>query len=157
MAGLRILFVCLGNICRSPMAEGIFQHISGQDGSAQYGVDSAGTEHWNVGAPPDDRARATLMLRGIDISDLRARQVTASDFETFDLLLAMDRENLRHLDAMAPAGTSRKVHLYLDYALGARGQDVPDPYYGGAAGFDQVCDLVDRASHGLLRRLSANN
>jgi protein-tyrosine phosphatase len=136
------------------MAEGFFRHISEEDGSAQYEVDSAGTEHWNVGAPPDDRARATLMLRGIDISDLRARQIAVSDFEEFDLLLAMDSENLKHLDAMAPAGTSRKVHLYLDYALGARGREVSDPYYGGAAGFDRVCDLVERASHGLLRRLA---
>lgn len=157
MAGHRILFVCLGNICRSPMAEGVFRHLSEMAGTSRYTVDSAGTGDWHVGAPPDERAQATLMARGIDISDLRARQVTQRDFDRFDVLLAMDAANMRDLAAIAPLGLDGKVHLYLDYTLGERGQEVPDPYFGGAHGFDHVYDLIERASHGLLRRLSVKD
>ena len=155
MTEYRILFVCLGNICRSPMAEGVFRHVSGSGELAAFSIDSAGTAGWHEGSPPDSRAQAALMARGIDISQLRARQVSPRDFERNDLLLAMDDSNLQDLSAIAPHGAGGKVHLFLDYALGETGQEVPDPYYGGTRGFDEVFDLVERASLGLMRKLSA--
>jgi len=151
----RILFVCLGNICRSPMAEGLFRHLSLARGGAGFTIDSAGTAGWHVGAPPDSRAQAALRERGIDISGHRARQVTRADFLRFDLLLAMDADNLRDLNALAPGGAQGKAYLFLDCALGHQGAEVPDPYYGGAGGFTRVVELVEHASRGLLERLGS--
>jgi len=154
MSKIRILFVCLGNICRSPMAEGAFRHLVEERGAADgFEIDSAGTGAWHVGEPPDARAASTALLRGVDISGLSARKVTAQDFERFDYILAMDMENHMNLMRMAPAAHKRKVKLFLEYAPDQPEQEVPDPYYGGQNGFEHVLDLVESASHGLLAQL----
>lgn len=150
----RVLFVCMGNICRSPAAEGYFRHHLAASPLAQrVRTDSAGTHDYHVGKPPDRRAMAAAARRGIDISDLRARRVDAGDFERFDLILAMDEDNLRNLHAVNPGGGAR-VALMLDW--GKRFPDVrevPDPYYGGEDGFETMCDLLDDATAGLLAAL----
>ncbi|MBK1635175.1 low molecular weight protein-tyrosine-phosphatase [Rhodovulum adriaticum] len=146
----RILFVCLGNICRSPTAEGVFTALAEQAGVA-VDIDSAGTGGWHVGDPPDARARAEAARRGYDISGLRARQARAEDFERFDLILAMDRANHAALERMRPAGNETPVRLFLDYANSPR-DEVPDPYYEG--GFDLVLDLIEQASRGLLEQIA---
>jgi protein-tyrosine phosphatase len=146
-----ILFVCLGNICRSPIAEGLFRHIARQAGTTdRFIVDSAGLGSWHVGHQADERAQTALAARGIDISDLRARQVSAEDFERFDLILAMDRSNRQGLLKIAPKDKQHKVRLFMEYAprLGVR--EIPDPYFGGREGFDYVCQLVDAACRGLM-------
>lgn len=156
---MKVLFVCLGNICRSPTAEAVFRHVLAHEGAdLRVVVDSAGTHGYHIGEPPDPRTQAAAARRGIDMSGLRARQVHADDFEEFDLILAMDRENLAELKRRSPARLHDRVQLFLEYtALTER--EVPDPYYGGEAGFEQVLDLVEQASRGLLddlrRRLSA--
>lgn len=143
----RILFVCLGNICRSPTAQGVFEKLAaGHD----ITVDSAGTGGWHTGEPPDRRAQREAAKRGYDISGLRARQVRPADFEAFDLLLAMDRSNLAALERIRPEKNDTPVRLFLDYADSLR-DEVPDPYYDG--GFDLVLDLIEDASRGLLRQL----
>ncbi|MCC5983725.1 MAG: low molecular weight phosphotyrosine protein phosphatase [Rhodobacteraceae bacterium] len=145
----RILFVCLGNICRSPTAEGVFRDLAARAG-VRVETDSAGTGDWHIGRPPDRRAMAEAARRGHDISDLRARQFTAADFHSFDLILAMDSSNLRDIEALRPAGNTVPVHLMLDH--GDRpGTDVPDPYMEG--GFDRTFDLIETACRGLLARL----
>jgi protein-tyrosine phosphatase len=151
MPAKSILFVCLGNICRSPIAEGLFRHIARQAGAAdRFIIDSAGLGSWHVGHPPDERAQAALAARGIEISDLRARQITGDDFERFDLILAMDRSNRQGLLKIAPKDKQHKVRLFMEYAphLGVR--EIPDPFFGGREGFDYVCQLVDAACRGLL-------
>lgn len=146
-----ILFVCLGNICRSPMAEGMFRQIISDAGvSDQFDVDSAGTGSWHVGRPPDQRAQQAMALRGIDISSQRARQVTRDDFHRFDLLLAMDRSNLHRLQSLAPDVYEDKIRLFLSFAPELGVQEVPDPYFGGTEGFSYVLQLVEVASRGLL-------
>lgn len=153
-ADLRVLLVCMGNICRSPMAEGVVRHrLARQSAPARIFVDSAGTHGYHVGAPPDPRARAAAARRGISIDQLRARQVGAADFSHFDMLLAMDRENLEFLHGIAPAGQASKARLLLEYSRSQRGADVPDPYYGGNAGFERVLDLVEEAADGLVAEL----
>jgi protein-tyrosine phosphatase len=160
---IRILFVCLGNICRSPTAEAVMARLvadAGLDG--QIEVASAGTGAWHVGNAPDERASAAARARGYAMRSL-ARQVEPSDFERFDLLLAMDHDNLRNLRRLAPdAEAAAKVRLLRDFdpaSAGSGDRDVPDPYYGGAEGFDHVLDLVEAACRGLLdaleRRLAA--
>lgn len=150
----RILFVCLGNICRSPTAHGVFQALVRQrDLESAIGVDSAGTGGWHVGEVPDRRATAAARERGYDLSSLRARQVTAADFAAFDYILAMDRDNLRNLEALRPAGYEGQLRLFLDYHPDPSTRDVPDPYYGEGDGFDFVLDLVEEASRGLLREI----
>jgi protein-tyrosine phosphatase len=140
---VRLLFVCLGNICRSPTAEGVMRHLLHERGLTDHvQLDSAGTGGWHVGAPPDERATAAAARRGVVLSGA-ARQVTVDDFAEFDLLLAMDAANLQALRRLAPPGTEHKVRLLADV-------DVPDPYYGGDGGFDTVLDLVDRACRRLL-------
>ena len=152
MADLRVLFVCLGNICRSPTAQGIFQHCLASHPLAQrVYVDSAGTGSWHAGKPPDARAIAAAAKHGCDISGLRARQVLAEDFYAFDYILAMDAENLRHLKAMCPADFAGTLCRFLDFADGQG--DVPDPYYGGDDGFEHVYTLCEQASRGLLNHL----
>ncbi len=153
-ADFRLLLVCMGNICRSPMAEGVLRaRLAKRDLDLRIVIDSAGTHGYHTGAPPDPRARAAAARRGYAIGELRARQVVAEDFERFDLLLAMDRENLADLQALAPRPELReRARLFLEFAS-ERGDDVPDPYYGGPTGFERVLDLVEDAVDGLLDRL----
>lgn len=157
--GLRILVVCMGNICRSPMAEGVLRkHLETHAPNLRVTVDSAGTHGYHAGAPPDNRAQVAATRRGYEISHLAARRVVPEDFERFDLLLAMDRDNLEILHAMAPEGQASKARLFLEFSSTMPGGEVPDPYYGGATGFERVLDLVEDAVAGLLpelERLSA--
>jgi len=159
----RLLFVCLGNICRSPTAEGVMRSLVVQAGlSDSIELDSAGTGSWHVGSAPDRRAVAAARRRGIALSG-SARQVREEDFGVFDLVLAMDRQNMRDLLSLAPAREREKIRLLREFdpeggASGARGPigedlDVPDPYYGAPGGFDEVLDLVERACAGLLARI----
>jgi len=151
---VRILFVCLGNICRSPTAEGVLRALARREApELVLEVDSAGTSDYHLGAPPDTRARAAAARRGYDLSGMRARRVEAADFERFDLILAMDRENLRALRRSAPAQVHQRLRLFLEFAPQADAEDVPDPYYGGPNGFEEVLDLVEAATRGLLAHL----
>jgi protein-tyrosine phosphatase len=154
MTARRVLFVCLGNICRSPTAEGVFRQLLRQEApELQVEVDSAGTAGYHIGEPPDLRSRRAAMRRGIDLGGLRARQIAPADFARFDLILAMDRSNLRELEAMLPENSRARVQLFLAYAPDLGRLEVPDPYYGDASGFDEVLDLTAAASRGLLAAL----
>ena len=151
---MRVLFVCMGNICRSPTAEGVFQRLLAQRAPGlEVEVDSAGTHGYHVGHPPDRRAIAAARDRGVSIQALRARQVTPDDFQVFDWVLAMDRGNLEALQQIAPANARARVRLMMDFAPLAHRREVPDPYYGSAAGFEEVLDLLEEASEGLLQEL----
>jgi protein-tyrosine phosphatase len=143
-----ILFVCTGNICRSPTAEGVLRHLAGKE-SIELRIESAGLGDWHVGQPPDERAQRHAKGRGYDLSAQRARQVRVRDFEDFDLILAMDRTHLRALEHMAPPKYRAKIRLF------AAECDVPDPYYGGADGFERVLDLVEERCRVLLEELKA--
>lgn len=146
-----VLFVCLGNICRSPTAHGVFARLVEQEGLAdRIRVDSAGTHAYHVNDPPDPRAQAAAAKRGVDLSSLRARKAIADDFHAFDYILAMDRSNFEHLSQLCPPGAEEKLRLFMTYASDLGEEDVPDPYYGGTAGFERVLDLIERAAHGLL-------
>jgi protein-tyrosine phosphatase len=153
---VRILFVCMGNICRSPTAEGVMRHLLVEEGlQDEIELDSAGTGGWHVGDPPDRRATAAARARGI-VLEGAARKVRPSDFEEFDLIVAADRENLADLRAIAPPGTAQKVRLLREFdpaSEGAPDLDVPDPYYGGDRGFEDVLDLVEAACRGLLAQV----
>lgn len=150
----RILFVCMGNICRSPSAEGVFrQRLASRAMASHIAVDSAGTIAHHVGEPPDRRSQAAARKRGIDLSGLRARQVVAADFMDFDLILAMDRENLKAMQRICPGHLAGKLDLFLNYAPNTEEREVPDPYYGGRDGFEHVLDLVEAASDGLIAAL----
>ncbi len=141
----------MGNICRSPTAHGVFRAMVEEAGlSANIAVDSAGTHAYHVGNPPDARAQATASVHGIDLSDIVARRVAAEDFETFDYLLAMDQDNYMSLSEICPDQHLDKVHMFMDFASQMRTREVPDPYYGGPAGFERVFDLVESAAAGLL-------
>lgn len=149
-----ILFVCLGNICRSPLAEGVFRSVVAERGrDADFMIDSAGTGAWHVGNSPDPRSIEIARRFGVDISMQRARQVNAGDFERFDLLLGMDRNNVRTLRERAPEAAAGKIHLFLNYADG-RTLDIPDPYYGGDDGFASVYQTIREASEALLSKLA---
>lgn len=151
----KVLFVCLGNICRSPTAQGIFQRrVDESPLRDRIVIDSAGTGDWHIGRPPDSRMQEAASNRGYDLSPLRARQVSPEDFHRFDLILAMDRSNLADLQAIRPQQANAELRLFLDYATGATIKEVPDPYYGGEDGFYQVIDLVEDAADGLLRALA---
>ena len=151
---MKILFVCLGNICRSPTAEAVFRAVAAREApELMIEVDSAGTAGYHVGEPPDLRARQAATRRGYDMSPLRARIVEPRDFEDFDLILAMDSENLRVLNHRAPVQAHDRVRLFLEFAPDAATTEVPDPYYGGPNGFEEVLDLVEAASQGLLQHL----
>jgi protein-tyrosine phosphatase len=151
-----VLFVCMGNICRSPTAEGVFRAALTQVGlERSIHADSAGVGDWHVGQPPDRRAVLAAHKRGYDLSKLRARQVRSGDFERFGWILAMDLGNLRALEAMRPASYAGHLGLLLDFAPQAGLREVPDPYYGGTDGFERVLDLVEMASAELLQRLRA--
>ena len=155
MAKAKVLFVCLGNICRSPMAEGTFRHLVETRGAGdRFQIDSAGMGSWHVGEPPDARAQAAAHRRGIDISTQRARRVAGDDFEHFTAILAMDDGNRSELLRLAPRIHQAKVRLFLEFAPGADGLEVPDPYYGGPDGFERVLDLIEAASDGLYRALT---
>jgi protein-tyrosine phosphatase len=149
-----VLFVCLGNICRSPTAEGVFRHLLAQEApELRVEVDSAGTADYHIGEPPDLRSQRAALRRGIDLGGLRARQVTPADFARFDLILAMDRGNLLELEAMRPQNSRARVQLLLQYAPDLGRLEVPDPYYRDASGFEEVLDLTAAASRGLLAAL----
>lgn len=146
---VNILFVCLGNICRSPTAEGVFRDLVVREGLAdQITIDSAGTAAYHIGSSPDSRAQAEALRRGIDISGLRGRQAHGGDFETFDYVLAMDRENHGNLLAICPLDGEKRLHMFLDFAPHLGRKDVPDPYYDG--NFNTVYDLIEEAAKGLL-------
>jgi len=148
-----ILFVCMGNICRSPTAEGVFRHLVEKAGLvSQIETDSAGTHAYHIDEPPDRRARAAAERRGISLEHIRARRVHDADFEHFDYIIAMDRDNLRMLVDQSGPEHHRKIRLFLEFSSGHE-DEVPDPYYGGAAGFEHVLDLVEDASRGLLETL----
>lgn len=150
----RVLFVCLGNICRSPTAHGVFEEMVSRSGLSQsIAVDSAGTGAWHIGDSPDERASAAAAERGYDLSSLRARQVHTDDYLQFDYILAMDTKNLSHLSELAPENYQGHIGLFLDFHPQRPMRDVPDPYYGGDEGFDEVLDLIEAASRGLLHHV----
>jgi protein-tyrosine phosphatase len=150
----RILFVCLGNICRSPSAEGVFASRLQQSALAQQvQIDSAGTGGYHTGEPPDRRATAAALKRGYDLRAQRARAVADEDFSRFDLILAMDQSNLDNLRARAPTNAKAQLGLFMAFAPGWPAE-VPDPYYGGDDGFEQVLDMLEAASTGLLEHLA---
>jgi protein-tyrosine phosphatase len=150
----RVLFVCLGNICRSPLAEGVFLHLVREAGLAdRFEVDSAGTGDWHVGERPDARSAAVALRHGVELPS-RARQVTRGDLDTFDHVLAMDRENLRELERMARPGARAEIRLLRAHDPVRDSDDVPDPYYGGPSGFDLVYDMVHRSCSALLDELT---
>jgi protein-tyrosine phosphatase len=151
---VRILFVCLGNICRSPTAEGVFRHLAAESApELKIEVDSAGTGDYHIGDSPDLRSQRAAQRRGIDLSGLRARQVDPADFTRFDLILAMDRQNLRALEALRPSGSKAELRLFLETAGATGPVEVPDPYLGGEADFERVLDLVSAASVRLIAAL----
>lgn len=147
-----ILFVCMGNICRSPTAEGVFRRLLEDAGDVMVEVDSAGTHAYHVGSEPDRRSQEAALRRQLDLSSQRARQVCADDFERFDLLLAMDEENFAILQSRCPPQHQRKIRLFLEYGSSDE-RNVPDPYYGGETGFERVLDLIEDAARGLLIEL----
>ncbi|UVK97392.1 low molecular weight protein-tyrosine-phosphatase [Pseudomonas sp. B21-048] len=150
---MRVLFVCLGNICRSPTAEGVLRHKLREAGLAdQVEVASAGTGDWHVGKPPDKRSQAAAKLRGYDLSAQRAQQVNRADFATYDLILAMDNSNLRHLKALQPAKGKAELDLFLR-RFQSEIDEVPDPYHDSDQGFETVLDLIERASDLLVIEL----
>ncbi len=151
----RILFVCLGNICRSPTAEGVVRGIAAREfpGLPLY-LDSAGTANYHVGEPPDRRTIAAARRRGYELAALRARQIALSDFSGFDYVLAMDRANLDELGRFAPPEVRAHMGLFLEFAPGLESDEVPDPYYGGTEDFERVLDLCESGARALLRRLS---
>ncbi|MFZ5755509.1 MAG: low molecular weight protein-tyrosine-phosphatase [Pseudomonadota bacterium] len=149
-----VLFVCLGNICRSPVAEGVFRHkVMAAGLESRIHIDSAGTGTWHAGKPPDPRTIRTAAARGFDVSTLRARQVSATDLLQFDHVLAMDRSNHDALLRLSPPAHRHKIALFMEYAPHTGFREVPDPYYGDDSDFEQVLDLVEAAADGLLARL----
>lgn len=151
-----VLFVCLGNICRSPTAEGVFRLLAQREApELRLRIASAGTAQYHVGNPPDARAQEAARRRGYDLSGLRARHVEAGDFERFDYILAMDRSVLAALSRAAPGTARQRVKLFLEFSPDADELEVPDPYYGGPNGFEHVLDLIESASRGLLTHLRA--
>lgn len=155
MPPIRVLFVCAGNICRSPLAEGVFRHRVAEAGLAgRFVIDSCGTGGWHVGEPPDPRMCRTARQHGVALDDLRARQFRMADFEAFDHILVMDTDNLRHLHALDRSRQhSHKVQRFRTFDPWPDTGDVPDPYYGGLDGFEHVWQIVDRTAQALLAHL----
>lgn len=156
MTAFPILFVCLGNICRSPLAEGVFRHLTEQGGLASsYPADSAGTGGWHTGDPPDHRSVKVARSHGIDISGLRARQIVSADFERFGLILAMDKNNLAHLRKTVPPTGRGNIALFGSYAFGDE-TEIPDPYYGGPSDFERVYSMLLKGCSSILAKLDAD-
>ncbi len=158
---INVLFVCLGNICRSPTAEGVFRALVEREGLAgAIATDSSGMAAWHVGKSPDERAQATAHARGIELGDLRARQTRIEDFRDFDYIMAMDHDNHADLLDLCPPDHEDRVHMFLhfapDYARTHNIEEVPDPYYG-ESGFDNVLDMIEEASSGLLNHIRVNH
>ena len=148
---MRILFVCMGNICRSPTAEGVFRRLVAERApDVEIEIDSAGTHDYHVDDPPDPRAIAAASRRGIDLRPLRARLIREEDFERFDLIIAMDRLNRATLLDRSPEPFRERIRLFMEFAGDSEVEDVPDPYYGGTPGFERVLDLAEEAAAGLL-------
>jgi protein-tyrosine phosphatase len=148
---VKVLFVCLGNICRSPTAEGVFRKlVQGEKLEYLFEIDSAGTHAYHIGDPPDERAQAACVRRGINITSLRGRQAIAEDIEKFDYVLAMDRENYQDLLDICPPGHESRIRLFMEFAANRPEEEVPDPYFGGVSGFDRVLDMIEDAARGLL-------
>lgn len=157
-ASVKVLFVCLGNICRSPTAEGIFRHLVLERGlSGQIAMDSCGTGDWHHGDPPDARAQAEARARGIEISDLRGRQVAHADFARFDYIVAMDDDNFSNLRRLCPPEYVDRLYRAVSFAPQTGADEVPDPYYGGQKGFANVYDLLTAICEGLLARIRAEH
>lgn len=155
---IKVLFVCMGNICRSPTAEGVFRRQVSEAGQADLVViDSAGTHNYHIGSPPDNRAQQAALQRGYDLSGLRGRQVGARDFYEFDYILPMDRENLANLSQICPPQEQNKLKLFMEFSRGYSEREVPDPYYGGNQGFENVLNMVEDAGLGLLEEILASN
>jgi protein-tyrosine phosphatase len=153
-----VLFICMGNICRSPTAEGVFRRkVSEAQLDDRFDIDSAGTHAYHVGDPPDERSQRAAAVRGYDLSALLARQIGAADYTRFDYLLAMDEGNLALLRERCPAGHAHKLSLFMTWGLRGERIAVPDPYYGGARGFERVLDMVEDAAQGLLRGIRAKH
>jgi len=151
---VRVLFVCMGNICRSPTAEAVFRHIVEKEGLEHaIQIDSAGTHDYHIGEAPDPRTQRAAKQRGYDMSRLRGRQVAAEDFRHFDYVLAMDEANLSILERLRPDDAASHLGLFLDFAERQKEREVPDPYYGGADGFERVLDMVEDAAGGLLQHI----
>jgi len=151
---MRVLFVCLGNICRSPSAEAVLREIAAREApELRIEVDSAGTAGYHIGSPPDERSQEAARRRGYDMTALRARVIEPADFERFDLILAMDEANYSVLRRRSPPAYRDRIRLFLDFAPDCGMGEVPDPYYGGPAGFEHVLDLVEEASRGLIAHL----
>lgn len=152
MKPVSVLFVCMGNICRSPTAHGVFRHKVKEQGLGHLvHVDSAGTHNYHPGSAPDERSQHHAAKRGYQLSDLRARQISAADFDLHDLILVMDWDNLALVQDICPTSAQKKVRRFTEFCLVSDSPVIPDPYYGGADGFDQVLDLVEDAAEGLLR------
>ncbi len=158
MSQVRVLFCCMGNICRSPTAHGVFEGMVREAGlSERIFVDSAGTHAYHLGEAPDRRSQETASKRGYDLSRQRARKVRGEDFLEFDYVLAMDQDNYYNLQAICPPGYEARLALFLDFAPELGQREVPDPYYGGPNGFEQVFDLVEAASRGLLAEIQGKS
>ena len=155
MSKPKVLFVCLGNICRSPTAEAVFRSRATASGLEVF-IDSAGTGAWHAGELPDARAREAGQRRGYSFAGQSARAVIDEDYEDFDFILAMDRKNLKNLLSRAPNHAREKINLFLEYAENPTVLEVPDPYYGGTDGFETVLDLIESASDGLIHALTIN-
>lgn len=154
MEKIRVLFVCMGNICRSPTAEGVFVSlVKEQAVDDQFIIDSAGTHAYHIGESPDFRSQKAAMERGIELSKITARKVIFGDFEDFDYLLAMDDDNVETLMEACPGQFKHKIKYFLDYAENLDTREVPDPYYGGKYGFERVLDMIENASTGFLNSL----
>ncbi len=154
MEKIKVLFVCMGNICRSPTAEGVFAKLIEERGLDHlFSIDSAGTHAYHVGEAPDLRAQRAARERGVELTGIRARKVVFGDFEDFDFLLAMDHNNYGILMAACPDEHKEKIRYFLDFAPHLDVREVPDPYYGGSYGFERVLDLVEAASEGFLQCL----
>lgn len=154
---LRVLFVCMGNICRSPSAEGVFNKIiTDQQLQDKFSIDSAGTHAYHIGEAPDLRSQKAAKEREVDLSKIRARKVIMGDFEDFDYLLAMDEDNHSIMLQTCPEEYQHKIKLFLEYAPHLKTREVPDPYYGGAYGFEKVLDLIEEASTGFIEELKTS-